>query len=261
MITFVLWKWRDKKFRETYTAAHVNAMAEMIGRRVSLPHRIVCVTDDPVGLAGGVGTFPLWTDCSSLRNASGPHLLPSCYRRLKIFDGATTDAMGIARGERVVSLDLDAVIVSDAFGQLFEREETFVGWGVPGHRHLLVFNGSMFMHRAGSCEKLWTDFDPHTSPRLAVSRGFLGSDQAWLSLRMLGRPDVGIWTSRQHGVKRMREVRDARCFSEKDTSVVFFPGNDKPWHPEIRRRYAWIDRHAAYEEGAAEANPGREGYI
>lgn len=246
MITFVLWKWRQlPAFREVYSAAHVNAMVSMIARHVAAPHRIVCITDDPAGVA--CETFPLWRDLASLRNASGSNM-PSCYRRLRIFDGATTDAMGIQRGERVVSVDIDGVIVSPAFGRLFERPEPFVGWMVPGHRHLRTFQGSMFMFKAGALGHLWSEFDQAASPKQTAHRGFLGSDQAWISMRMIDRPDVGGWNHQRDGVKRLRHIREERRFSERDTCVVFFPGYDKPWHPEVRRKYPWIDRHASYED-------------
>jgi len=245
VITFILWRWKQTPpFREDYSVAHVNAMVEMISRRVRCAHRIVCITDDPSGIS--CDTFPIWRDHDSLKNPSGKHL-PSCHRRLRLFHRATTDTLGIARGAQVVSIDLDGVIVSDSFAELFNREEYFVGWMVPGHRHRVVFNGSMFMFRAGTCDYLWTEFDPLTSPKKALMRGFLGSDQAWITMNMMGRPGVGGWTARANGVRSwLRDVRMPGRFSEKDTSVVFFPGNSKPWHSDVLKLAPWILRHTSY---------------
>jgi hypothetical protein len=63
----------------------VNRIARAIKRNArAVPVRVVCVTDDPSGITE-CDTHPLWDDCSKLRNASGAHL-PSCYRRLKLYD-------------------------------------------------------------------------------------------------------------------------------------------------------------------------------
>lgn len=246
MITFILWKWKQIHFRETYTAAHVHAMLEMLGRHCTKPHRVICITDDPTGL--DCLTFPIWDDYREMRNASGGHL-PSCYRRLKIFDGQTTDAIGIGRGEKIVSIDLDAVIVSPSFSNLFDRPERFVGWAVPGHRHLRVFNGSMFMFYAGDMEFLWRDFDPKFSPDKAIKAGYMGSDQGWLSQQLINRPDVGGWTAQKDGVRSyQRDVRVPRIFTTANTSVVFFAGRRKPWHADVQREAKWIGRHIVYED-------------
>jgi len=246
MITFVLWKWNQPTFRETYTAAHVHAMLDMLKRCCKVPYQVICITDNPTGLR--CWTHPIWNDYSTVRNISGGHL-PSCYRRLKIFDGATTDAMGIERGAKIVSLDLDAVIVSPTFGALFDRPERFVGWHVPGHRHLKVYNGSMFMFRAGDLEFLWRDFNYKKSPDKAIQAGFMGSDQGWLSHQLINQPYVGGWTAQKHGVRSyLRDVRVPRMFSPDVTAIVFFAGRRKPWHLDVQRESKWISRYVNYED-------------
>lgn len=130
-VTFVLWKWHQDGYRFNYTSDHVNIMSAMLTRCCSVPHRVICITDDPVGVK--CETFQLWDDHSQLRNASGAHL-PSCYRRLKLFDTKTQESLGCVFDDRVCSIDLDAIVLQD-IATLVQRKEPFVGWVVPGHRH------------------------------------------------------------------------------------------------------------------------------
>lgn len=241
---FVLWKWEQPNFRTVYRAEHVNSMVWQLLKGGVPYDRIVCITDNPHGVQ--CRTFPLWEDYSALKNISGPHL-PSCYRRLKIFDSKTLEDIGFKPGERVVSVDIDAVVIQK-FGELFHRDEDFVGWYVPGHRHRVVLNGSMFMFTAGQCDWLWHTFDPRTSPMMACAAGYMGSDQGYLSHRLLGNKDnltikVGGWTSIEHGVLSfVRDVRLARRLP-RTTRVVFFAGKRKPWDPAVLRENSWIARY------------------
>lgn len=236
-VNWILWKWHQEGFFLRYTAAHVNETARRIRANFNHqgPWRIICVTDDPEGI-DECETFPLWTDFSKLKNASGANL-PSCYRRLKLFDMDTLKAMGIERGERVISIDLDALITGDLRPIVF-RDGTFVGWAVPGTYHRRVFNGSMFMFYAGLHTDLWHNFDPQRSPREASQRGFLGSDQGWISWRMAH--SAPGWQPHRDGVlSYTRDVRPRRMLP-KGTKIVFFHGRQKPWDPAVQREAPWI---------------------
>src|SRR5690554_5669781 len=102
MIHAVTWKW-GQDYRHTFCAEHVNVLERMVRRHYDGDLRFVCVTDDPEGIEGE--TFPLWDDFKDVPNPHGATEYPSCFRRLKLFDPATQDAMGIKPGDRVVSLD------------------------------------------------------------------------------------------------------------------------------------------------------------
>lgn len=240
---FVLWKWDQPNFRTVYRAENVNSMVWQL-MRMGVPFdRIVCITDNPDGVQ--CRTFPLWTDYSALKNISGPHL-PSCYRRLRIFDPKTLEDIGFKAGERVVSVDIDAVLIQK-FVELFKRDEDFVGWYVPGHRHRVVLNGSMFMFSAGQMSWLWETFDPRTSPMKACAAGYMGSDQGYLSHRLLGKQDTGFtiggWTSIEHGVLSfVRDVKMTRRLP-RTTRCVFFAGKRKPWDPAVIKENSWIERY------------------
>src|SRR5690606_16506721 len=186
MLHVVLWKWNQPGYRERFTSEHVNVMGKMLRRHMNgYRHRVVCVTDNSSRIDPTIDTFPLWNNYNHLPNASGRHL-PSCYRRLKIFDPVTQREMGINPGDRVMSIDLDMVIARD-LRPLVTRQEPFVGWAVRGTVHPRVFNGSMFMFTAGEFEEVWTSFHPELSPRKAFKLGYFGSDQAWLSFNLSKR--------------------------------------------------------------------------
>lgn len=195
-LVFVLWLWRQDELPDLYQPRHVARMARLLRNHVRQPHRVICITDFAEQI-DGVEVFPLWPDHA----AAWYHDRPSCYRRLKIFDPATQADLRITPGSRVVSLDLDL----DLFGELdplFDRPHAFIGWRVRGERRRWVFNGSVFQFVAGEgMAYIWREFHIETSPARAAAAGFLGTDQAWLSARLIeiaaswGFED-GIWSRR-----------------------------------------------------------------
>lgn len=239
-VTFVCWKWRSDKYRQKFTAEHVNVWARGLSRCLKdAPHRMVCVTDDPEGIE--IETYPLWSDFTDLLNPSGEHL-PSCYRRLKLFSGACTDEMGIARGSHVVWMDLDVVFVNDVRPMFYTRDEPFVGWRGVGSHNDEVYNGTVVMFRAGAVEYLWDEFDPVESPRAAHKARYFGSDQAWLSMRMAGR--AAHWSLRDGMFSYSRDVRPARNgYLPPMARIVSFNGKWKPWDPEVVAKAPWIKEH------------------
>jgi hypothetical protein len=247
--TFVTWKWKQDDFRSRYIADHVNVMASMLHRFVEAPHRVICVTDDPDNVK--VETFPLWDDHSKLRNVSGHHL-PSCYRRLKLFDEKTQQDLGIAKGGRIVSIDLDTVVL-DKMKPLLMRDQMFVGWAVPGTRHNKVFNGSMWMFTAGDeLQWMWDTFKPDQSPQRALQAGFYGSDQGYISHQLVYSQLCGNWTAQDGVLSYARDIRGPRILP-KHARVVMFHGKRKPWDANVKKESKWIERYWKVENDATPA--------
>jgi hypothetical protein len=244
-INCILWKWKQPGFIHSYTSEHVNVMHDMIRRNQRhMKVRIICVTDDPVGIDSGVETFPLWKDFENLPNRSGKQL-PSCYRRLKIFNPETQAAIGIMPGERICSLDLDSIITND-MTSLWNKTEHFVGWAVRGNHHLRVFNGSMFMFTAGENTNIWSRFDPVKTPDQVHRAGFLGSDQSWLSYNFARDPTAGTWAYPQ-AVSYPKEVARRPQLSP-GVSIVMFHGKRKPWHADVQKETPWVARFWRFSE-------------
>jgi hypothetical protein len=240
MLHVVLWKWEPGPGVERhYTHRHVNALAHALRANTSLPNmRVTCVTDDPSGI--DCETFPLWRDCEQLKNASGAHL-PSCYRRLKLYDWRTQSEMGMHKGDRVVSLDLDT-LVTGPLDEIWRTKGKYVGWMMPA---LLkpsgVYNGSFQMFNAGDLRRVWEDFDPDTSPAVAAANGFRGSDQSWLSYKLVDQEGCTTVTYPTVASYPLH-CRKLSIFSKR-TRLVMFHGKRKPWHPEASQEASWIKRY------------------
>lgn len=234
MITFVCWKWKSDSYHVKYTAEHANVWNASLRRTFKGELRTVCVTDDPAGVE--FETFPLWSDCGSLQNPSGKHL-PSCYRRLKLFSSLVQSEMDIEPGSIVVSVDLDAVFVRDT-SPLFEGDHDFIGWRGINGQNLPVYNGSLFLFKAGAMDFLWDEFDTARSPLAANGARYFGSDQGWLSYRLAGSR-VG-WNA-SHGVlSYTSDMRAHRAALPPQARVVFFNGKKKPWEPVVQSASPWI---------------------
>lgn len=218
-MNLVCWKWGAK-----YTSEHVNTMARMAREHYRGDLRVLCVTNQPQGIADDVEIVKDREDYAYLPGGYGGHG-PSCYRRLWAFAPDAAEVFG----ERFVSIDLDAVIVGDVT-PIWDRDEDFVGWRDPYREQ---YCGSMFTLKAGSCTRVWTSFNPATSPREAHAAGFLGSDQAWIS-RCLWPGYAWTELSGVYSHSACREKLPAAA------RIVFFHGKDKPWDAKAP---AWVRDH------------------
>lgn len=220
MISVVTWKWRSRFGRTVYTSAHVNRLAAAVARCYTLPHRVICVTDDPAGLATGVEFVRDFGDFADVPSPHG-NGAPSCYRRLRAFHPEAARWFG----ERFVCLDLDFVPVGDLV-PLWERFDDFVIYRDPIYAG--QYNGSMFMLRAGARPEVWADFLPNLSRRLAIEDGKRGSDQGWISYRLPGEatwgPEDGVYSYRAEVLKRGGDL-------PAGATAVVFHGSPKPWDP------------------------------
>jgi hypothetical protein len=229
MLTVVSWKWGR------LPTELVGIHRRMIARALPVEHRYVCITDDDQVDAE---TYPLWPDLSDLPSSHGADK-PSCYRRLKIFDPKTTEAMGIRFGSRVLSVDLDVVAIKE-LDVLAAREGAFVGWRIRSGRHIASINGSIFMFSAGHLPWLWREFDPATSPKQARDRGFFGTDQGWLNLKLQSKPSD--WSTLD-GILPFTGDVVHRQAPLPSTRLVSFFGLRKPWHAYVLEKHPWIAEH------------------
>lgn len=228
-LTFVCFKWRPVRtgFQLPsvcqYTAKHVNVLRSMLERHVHLPHRLVCVTDDPAGIDPRVEIVPLWDKCRALGG---------CYNRLWVF----SKEAGELFGQRFVCIDLDVVLVRDCT-PLFDRPEDFVINAynpVREGENDQHYNGGLFMMNAGARASVWEQFDPQTTPAVVqADPRVIGTDQAWIRLH-LGRGEAR-WTNAD-GVYEARQVRHVL---PENARLVLFAGKRDP----SRFPYQWIREH------------------
>lgn len=238
MITFVAWRWRPVKgYRSTFAPDTVYSLKAMLDRNHHRPHRFVCVTDEPEALPG-IETIPLWDFGAGIKSPIG-HSYPSCYRRLRVF---APDA-GEWFGERLVSIDLDTVIVGDVT-PLFDRPEDFAIWGSSDFPRQ-QYCGSLWMLKTGTRPQVYTEFDPVLSPDAARRNGYRGSDQAWINHVI---PNEAMW-GKKDGVYSYR--KDIARFGNrlpKDARLVAWHGKLDPWG-KIGQRIPWVKEH--YPMGVA----------
>lgn len=239
MLQIVLWKWDQPGGKHVYTPEHVDTMVAMLRRNlVNTPHRIICVTDNATGIHE-CETAPLWIDCEDLPNATGRQL-PSCYRRLKLYDRETQDSIGIDKGDRVMGIDLDSLICGD-IRETVKTEGKFVGWHLKNHAGKTVFNGSLQMFTAGDLQEIWSEFDPTRSPKEAFDAGFRGSDQAWLSYKLTPRADtIGLTFPLVSSYPLQNRIQGVL---KAETRIIFFHGSQKPWDPNAQFHTPWIKRY------------------
>jgi hypothetical protein len=238
------WKWKPARPSgpRYFDSSHVNVLRSMVERNLPIPHRFVCITDDPEGLDSRIEAFPMpertfdelvnphQHKYDAARTWGAKKYFPSCYRRLWLF---SDEARAI--GDRVLSLDVD-VIVTGSLLPLVEREETFVGWCDERNERPRVAGG-VFLLQTGSHTDVWSDFDPEKSPGIALQAGYSGSDQAWMSYKLC--PNVATW-GRADGLAKITWLEGE---PDESSRLVFTAGHSPPWSRDVQRRYPWIERY------------------
>lgn len=232
MISIVIWLW-DEGFRD-YRPEHVNTLARMLSRRISVRHQVVCIADDASGFETHVEvlkTPAAALEVARLRSPEGMRF-PSCYRRLWAFSSAAR-----VLGDRILVLDLDTVAIDDLAPLLEYSDAPFVGWRPKmtwGNPHRI--GGGMYLLTTGSRTQVWDTFMGETSIAVARAARYRGSDQAWLSY-CLGAGET-YWSD-SAGIYSIRDMKDGRQPLPKDARLVHFNGPQKPWTSPL----PWVRDH------------------
>lgn len=224
-LQIVLWKWANPKKLHIvfdFSAEAVNKLYRQLQAHLSIPHDVVCITDNPAGIDSGIRVVPLWTEHAEMGG---------CYRRLRLFG---PDAANLV-GPRFAWIDLDSVIVGN-MDTILGRKEDIVLYrsnSVAGQ----PYNGSMVLMNANARPQVWDRFDPATAAATTAAGGYTGTDQAWMA-HVLG-PDEAVW-SKEDGVMHFR----LNCTPDlpEHSRIVFFPGVAKMHLPTTRKTAPWLDR-------------------
>lgn len=179
MLTVLCWKWKRADGPDLFGPEYVNRLRSMLARHVHVAHRIVCVTDDAWGIDPAI-------QCEPIREFVAT---PRCRRRMKQYDGDFASRLG----ERILSIDLDVVILDDITA-IVQRSEPVVCWRVG---YAGVYSGSFVLYDARVLDRLYRTFasDPEGFPRTVQPRG-VPSDQAMLNFWLARhyRGPLGVWT-------------------------------------------------------------------
>lgn len=237
-LSILCWRWQSPVgYRSTFAPETVYALKEMLRRHLHMPYRLICITDKPEEIKG-VETMRLWDEGREIPSPFGRHN-PSCYVRLKVF---APDA-GKYFGPRLVSIDLDTVIVND-ITPLFERDDEFVIWGESakererwGEAPKQYYCGSMWMLKTGTRPLVWTEFDPHVTPLKAKLAGCFGSDQGVIAYTL--GPNEATW-GRKDGVYSWRKhIHPKGGALPPEARITFWHGKMDPWSA-AGQKYKWV---------------------
>lgn len=256
--TVVTWLWRG--WNPIYGPEDVNRLKRKLEEHMSVPFRFVCITDDATGLE--CETYPLWglevvedpkrreriiddqmealksRGQSKARSACTP-LLPDCYRRLRLFD----PEVGKRFGAYILSLDLDVEVFDDLVPLLSFDDDFKIVEGLSR----APYCGTMWWLKTGCYPEVWTDFDPVEAPKILAraeynGRPLVGSDQAWLAVKLPGMP---VWKNDgSEGVYFIRRLVTApgpvRSKKPEGARLVYAAGRIKTTSPECRMMVPWL---------------------
>ena len=233
-ITIVFFKWSRPGYRSVFTGEHVNIARDMIRRNTTIPVEFVCVTDDPRGIDHEIRIVKLWDNPAP---GYGRENRPNCFYRIKAFSREMSEIIG----KRFLWVDLDAVIRGN-IDHILNDPADFKIWRVDDAE--MPCNGSLVLHRAGTRQEFWNNFDPSkVDPVHGLKKinGFMGSDQSWIASQMgpedkvFGRKD-GVYSFRIH-------LKAGRISPPEDAKIIFFHGRHNPWDEGLKNRCRWIARH------------------
>lgn len=212
----------------SFKMSHVIQLAKRIKEVLPIPHRFVCIVDDPAEVcieSSGVHwmqTPEAARKAGEMRSPEG-NRFPSCYRRL----WAQSEEAASLLSEWVLLLDIDLTPIQD-WSRLIRPDIPFIGWRPYrdwGKR--LRIGGGIYGFKPGANTDVWNDFikDPRAAVLAASNAGFRGSDQAWLSYKLAHK--VPLY-GRGDGIYSIRDLgHDHRL--PADARLVQFNGPQKPW--------------------------------
>lgn len=239
VVTFCWRGWRGAKF---YNAMHVNALGSMLKQHLTMPHRFVCVTDDPKGITGE--TVALWPDPGI--QVMGKR--PNSYTRLRLFSNEAKHMFG----PKILQLDLDCVILQNIDSLITDDAfKIMYGKAAP-------YNGSMWQVKPGVHDHVWSRLhlnvvDEVRRHAAKTHTRMYGSDQAWMSYKLPGAPmwkqgDGAYHFTLLHpecGAVARSPLQQRRGNTPvprgplpppDNAKIVFFAGAIKPWSEELGQR-------------------------
>jgi hypothetical protein len=240
MLFVCTWLWGNK-----WSPVYAERLFAGIYRNIEQPIRSVLITDQIVNHEADI-ICPI-DDHRELLD------LPGCLIRIKMFDAKWQQEIGARPGDRIVNVDIDAVITG-SLDPLFDRDEEFVIMQGFNQTNPCPFNGSLWMFRAGERHDVWTQFSLEGFKTFGVPIHSIPDDQGWLHSRF---PDAGAWRT-SDGVYAFKKIGwYGRRRMPRNARFVAFPGRDPAKYPECD----WIKKHwigdADYtelREGAAQTS-------
>jgi len=163
--------------------------------------------------------------------------IPGCFARLRMFDPAWQAAQGIAPGDRIVNLDLDAVVTGD-LDDVFGIDAPFAILQGANAENPCPYNGSLMSLVAGAHPEVWSDFSLEAVS--ALPKHDFADDQQWLAHKL---PGALGWTAGEgSGVYAFCKPGWPKGTAglPRNARLVFFPG----WRdPSGFTHLEWVKQH------------------
>lgn len=224
---------RDGQVFAPYTAWHVNNFRAQLSKHLTIPHELVCVTEDAEGIHPDVRVIPLWD--------KGRHL-GGCYNRLYSFSRGMAELIG----PRFACVDLDTVLVANC-DHIFSRRGPFVYWRWQSPSDRPRFCCAFYLQDAGVLDHVWTEFTRDPQAAIKACRHLPGTDQAWCNHKI----DCDRW----HSVSDLDGMVDFRLAYMQGQmyrpgtpcnprhTMLMFPGPRSPDQPELHAAFPWLSQH------------------
>lgn len=256
MLFVCAWLWGDK-WSGPYAANLFNGLR----RHIKQDYRSVLITDQDRN--PGVDILcPIEAADKLLLDKRG------CLVRMRMFDATWQKRIGAKAGDRIVNIDIDAVVTGELDG-LFDRRDAFTIMQGFNQTNPCPFNGSLWMFRAGERHDVFEDFSFEAYAERKVPFHAIPDDQGWLHHKF---PSAGAWTHKDgvYAFKKVNWPGDGHRLPG-NARVVAFPGRD----PRDYRWLGWVREHwqgqsplitpeYAREQArlhAVDAKFGAEGYL
>jgi len=178
VLTCVTWKWRRADGSSLFSAEYVNRMRSMLERNLRLPHRLLCMTDDPAGIDPRVECHPLPAEFAGAFR---------CRRRMWQYSRDRASLFG----PRFLAVDLDLVLTDD-ITPLVDRPEPIVMLRI-GYANTL--SGSFILCDTGALHGAYECFAKNPVAFLPATGVQNASDQAMLNHWLRGKT-VAEWSER-----------------------------------------------------------------
>lgn len=210
MLTVCAWWWGKK-----YGRHYVERIASGVMRHLGEAHRFIVVSEENPNIDG--------VSWAVLRD---PELtkVQGCFARLRMFDPEWQESIGVKEGDRLVCIDLDA-IVTGPLDPLFARAEPFLILQGANSSNPCPYNGSLWMLRAGYRPDVWSDFSLDAAAKMPFYA--FPDDQAWFHHKM---PNENGWqVGKRSGVYAFQKPGwETGDNLPKDARLVCFPGRRDP---------------------------------
>lgn len=153
---------------------YVDKLFSGLRRNIRHPFRCALVSDRRIDTTADINVhLDVMSDAELLTR-------PGCLVRMRLFDRKVQSLLDVKPGDRIVNIDVDAVITGN-LDPLFDRDDEFTIMQHFNSTNPCPFNGSLWMFRAGERHDVWDDFSlDKFAPKGPVPVHAIPDDQGWL---------------------------------------------------------------------------------